>query len=110
MAAPPTAPGVAAPLRVVLEAIVGTYKLMRTCGGACGSLHKRVRVGAADAANAADADGDMYLFIDPDRVGPADEDSFVFSRSCRHLQLGEVRPIARSIDRASHSSEHGRVV
>ena len=90
------AAGATPPPADMVAAIAGKYRLLRKCGGACGSLHKRQKAPAKTTAkakkdSAADADDDdMYLFIDPDRTGPAEEDGYVFSSSHRRLQLGEV--------------------
>lgn len=53
----------------------GTYKLLPDCGTAYNSLHKRVSDKPSDSSK------DMFFFMDPDPVGLAVDDQFVFSEN-----------------------------
>lgn len=53
--------------------ISGTYKLLPDCGTAYNSLHKRVSNKPLHSSK------DMFFFMDPDPVGIAADDQFVFS-------------------------------
>ncbi|KAF2640429.1 hypothetical protein P280DRAFT_550182 [Massarina eburnea CBS 473.64] len=64
-----------------LPILSGTYKHLPHCGTAMRSLYKKI------ATN----EKPIYLFLDPDAVGPGDQDSFVFSHDCRRLPYGETR-------------------
>lgn len=61
--------------------ISGTYKWLRDCGAAQGSLH--ILEGSRDTIP-------LFLFIDQTRIGVG-EDAFVFSEDRRRLGFGEVR-------------------
>ncbi|GFF29000.1 DNA repair protein RAD5 [Aspergillus udagawae] len=50
--------------------ILGTYQLLPDCGTASGCLHKK---------EATDADPEVYLFLDPTKLGEPKNDSFVFA-------------------------------
>jgi hypothetical protein len=64
--------------------VAGRYALISNCGTACGSLYKRAPKGAEKP---------VYLFLDPNPVGPHSEDAFVFSFNCHRLEPGEARSI-----------------
>lgn len=55
--------------------VSGTYKLLPDCGTAYDSLHKRVSDTPSDLSE------DLYFFMDPDPVGSATDDQFVFSEN-----------------------------
>ncbi|KAK8153048.1 hypothetical protein IWX90DRAFT_409460 [Phyllosticta citrichinensis] len=59
--------------------VSGTYRHLPKCGTACSSLYRR------DGATS------LYLFLDPTRVGPINEDCFVFSSNPERLDYGEPR-------------------
>ena len=61
--------------------ISGKYELLQDCGTASGSLHKRIE----------SASPDLYLFLDPERIGNPLDDQFVFSTEKHRLGYGEVR-------------------
>ena len=63
--------------------VSGRYELLDKCFASLGSLHKRS--GTAEP---------MYLFMDAQRVGAPEKDSFVFARDWRRLGFGEVRASA----------------
>lgn len=76
--------------RHVLPAgIQGTYKLLRDCGTACESLYKRVEPNEGP---------DMFLFLDPTRIGKPEDDRFVFARDHSRLQYDQVREIVATVD------------
>ncbi|KAF7185894.1 DNA repair protein rad5 [Pseudocercospora fuligena] len=73
----------------VADGLNGVYTHLPHCGTASEALYKRQNC---------DAHRPMYLFLDPDRIGPPDKDSFVFSR-CKHvLEYDEVRPLVARVD------------
>ena len=74
--------------------ISGDYDLLDDCGAACGSLHKK-------RSTADDHDTpSLFLFLDPDRDGPPENDSFVFSTDMHRLEYGESRYISAQVDTA----------
>ncbi|KAH0268799.1 hypothetical protein KCU91_g9143, partial [Aureobasidium melanogenum] len=76
---------------VLPAGIKGTYKLLRDCGTACESLYKR----------AEPVEGpDMFLFLDPTRIGNPEDDRFVFARDHSRLQYDQVREVAATINAA----------
>ncbi|TFK48552.1 hypothetical protein OE88DRAFT_1664437 [Heliocybe sulcata] len=66
--------------------IRGEYDLLDKCGTASSGLHKQVSDGSSGLPP-------LFLLLDPARVGPADQDCFVFSISTRRYEYGETRPI-----------------
>ncbi|KAE9990764.1 hypothetical protein EG327_000997 [Venturia inaequalis] len=60
--------------------VSGTYKLLPDCGTAYNSLHKRVSDKPSDSSK------DMFFFMDPDPVGSAADDQFVFSKDHERQQ------------------------
>ncbi|KAL6167555.1 hypothetical protein ACJQWK_06975 [Exserohilum turcicum] len=64
------------------SAITGKYEHLPHCGTASSSLYKKL------------ADDCMFLFLDPDPIGTADHDSFVFSRdhSKKHFNDSRITP------------------
>lgn len=69
--------------------INGTYQYLPRCGTACESLYKRVEP---------DEELAVYLFLDPTRVGPAEQDCFVFARSHAMLDYDETRHVLARVD------------
>lgn len=83
------------PLNLVVEGdaaetaeLTGTYTLHKSCGTAKDSLYKKI--GPNDAP--------IYLFLDPDPVGPIDKDTFVFANDCSRLQWGQPREIVGHLE------------
>lgn len=60
----------------------GLYTLLHKCDGPMGSLHRR----EFDPLDSADV-RPMYFFLDPKKIGPASEDSFVFAHTSPHVRL-----------------------
>ncbi|KXT14985.1 hypothetical protein AC579_7740 [Pseudocercospora musae] len=58
----------------------GVYSYLPHCGTACEGLYMN-------------ADGSVYLFLDPQRIGDASEDCYVFSRNKTRLEYDETRPV-----------------
>ena len=66
----------------------GEYALLEHCGGALGSLHKRVS-----------GDGPpLYFFLDPSRTGDPKFDGFVFAPTFGRVGYGEVRRTVGDLD------------
>lgn len=64
--------------------VSGTYRYLPKCGTACESLYKRVHPEDKQP---------LYLFLDPSRVGPSDEDCFVFARKHARMEYDENRHV-----------------
>ncbi|TID22279.1 c-5 cytosine-specific dna [Venturia nashicola] len=71
--------------------ISGEYELLANCGTACGSLHRRT------PKNDAPHDQEMYLFYDPDPIGDAKDDRFVFSKNHERIDSRNSRQIIASL-------------
>ena len=68
----------------------GEYELLENCGGALGSLHRRV-----------ECDGPpLFFFLDPSRTGHSERDAFVFSADFGRVGYGEVRRTIGDLDAA----------
>ncbi|GAB7360989.1 hypothetical protein MBLNU230_g0972t1 [Neophaeotheca triangularis] len=65
------------------ESLDGTYCLLPNCGTATSNLYKREE----------DNGPPLFLFLDPDRTGPAEKDRFVFSHDKSMMDYDEVRPV-----------------
>ncbi len=72
--------------------ISGAYVLLDKCGTANSALHKRVP--KPEDKHLAP----IFLFLDPSRCAPSEEDGFVFSISKRRLEYGEARPLVCQVD------------
>ncbi|THG95090.1 hypothetical protein EW026_g6497 [Hermanssonia centrifuga] len=72
--------------------ISGAYVLLDKCGTANSALHKRVP--KPEDKHLAP----IFLFLDPSRCAPSEEDGFVFSISKRRLEYGEARPLICQVD------------
>lgn len=70
--------------------IDGTYRYLPNCGTACDSLYVRV-----DADKRTEPP--LYLFLDPTRTGPENQDCFVFSHNKERLEYKEIRHIIARI-------------
>ena len=70
-----------------MEEIAGVYELLNLCGMANRSLHVR------KTTNKLKTSGHecLYLFLDPENIGPGDDDEFVVSSDTRRLTSGEAR-------------------
>jgi hypothetical protein len=75
------------------DLISGEYRILPRCGGACGSLHKRVR----PLSPTGDAD-DMFFFLESGRRTLASEDFFVFSTNASRTEYGEYREVALRVN------------
>lgn len=81
----------------VAEQISGTYQHLPACGTACSSLYRRITPTSSPATTEMETDA-LYLFLDPSRIGPVDEDCFVFSRTHERLEYDEHRDIIASLN------------
>lgn len=72
--------------------ICGDYDLLENCGTACSSLHKK-----RSTANSRDAPS-LYLFLDGDRIGPPNQDCFIFSTDIHRLEYGDTRYVTAKLD------------
>lgn len=73
-----------------IEDTAGTYTLLPHCGTAMYSLYKRSQ----------DDGTPLYLFQDPDPVGPSELDSFVFAPEHRRMPYEATRHISAELDPA----------
>lgn len=79
--------------RVLGHELCGDYDLLENCGTASSSLHKkRMTADSRDAPS-------LFLFLDGDRNGPPNEDSYIFSTEIQRLEYGESRYVAAKIDK-----------
>lgn len=69
--------------------VVGEYELLKDCGTASRSLHRRISHPEGPS---------VYFFLDSENAGAAQDDRFVFSRDHHRLSLGEARDVIGSID------------
>ena len=77
--------------RLVHE-ICGDYDLLDHCGTACSGLHKkRSTPGTVEPRP-------LFLFLDVDRIGRPDDDSYVFARTKQRLEYGESRYVVAKVD------------
>lgn len=70
--------------------IAGEYKLLQQCGGASGSLHKRVAQGFEE-------EQPLYLFLDVEPIGDPRDDRFVFSTLVQRPNCRDTRYITASL-------------
>ena len=78
--------------RVLGQELCGDYDLLENCATACSSLHKKRPTGDSRDAPS------LFLFLDADRNGPPDQDSYIFSTEIQRLEYGENRHVAAKID------------
>ena len=72
-----------------IDDVVGEYELLKDCGTAARSLHRRIN----------HAEGSpVYFFLDSQHIGPPQFDRFVFSRDHHRLSFGEARDVIGSVD------------
>ena len=69
--------------------VVGEYELLKDCGTASRSLHRRISHPEVPP---------VYFFLDSENSGAVQDDRFVFSRDHHRLSLGEARDLIGSID------------
>jgi SNF2-related domain len=67
------------------EHMFGQYDLHQDCGTACGSLHVKQKTSVSDTEEP------LFLFLDPDPLGNASYDSFVFANQHHRLGVKEAR-------------------
>lgn len=70
--------------------IAGEYKLLQQCGGASGSLHKRVAQGPEE-------EPPLYLFLDVEPIGNPKDDRFVFSTLVQRPNCRDARNVTASL-------------
>ncbi|KAI5209980.1 hypothetical protein E4T39_00528 [Aureobasidium subglaciale] len=75
----------------------GVYKLLRKCGTACESLYKREQFDT-NASN-------MFMFLDPTRIGRPELDCFVFASDPSRLEYDQIREVVGHVD-ATWRPEH----
>ena len=81
--------------------ICGDYDLLENCGTACSSLHKkRQTVDSHDEPS-------LFLFLDVDRNGAPEHDSYVFSTDMHRLEYGESRYVTATVDRIWRAPSKG---
>ena len=68
------------------DEISGRYELRQECGTACASLYRKL------------GKDDMFFFLDPNPIGDASLDSFVFSTNPNRLSLNEYRHILAELN------------
>lgn len=72
--------------------IYGDYDLLDNCGTSCCSLHKK-----RSTNDISDAPP-LFLYLNVDRNGPPERDSFVFSTDIQRLEYGETRYVSIKVD------------
>ncbi|OJD37011.1 c-5 cytosine-specific dna [Diplodia corticola] len=75
----------------------GIYRHLPACGTACSSLYRRVSGSGAHITSEMEANP-LYLFLDPSRIGPVDQDSFLFSHSHERLEYNEERDVVARLE------------
>jgi site-specific DNA-cytosine methylase len=70
--------------------INGLYRALPKCGGACGSMHKKITNN--------DSDGDLYFFLESGRRSLPDADYFVIAPTCHRTCDGEYRETLIRLD------------
>ena len=83
--------------------IIGAYDLLPDCGTACGSLHVKRKVSAS--AN----EEPVFLFLDPQPLGHASHDSFVFADQHHKLGIKEARDSIARIEAGWRPSGNNKV-
>lgn len=80
------------------KAIDGTYKLLPKCGGACGSLMKKI----CEPADSSPDDNDLFFFLDSGLKSLPKDDAFIFTPSFQRTAHDEFREIFLQIDPSAH--------
>jgi site-specific DNA-cytosine methylase len=70
--------------------INGEYKMLPKCGGACGSMRKRI--------NGKPGSRDMFFFLESGRRTSGDADAYIFSEANQRTNYGEYRDVAVTVD------------
>ena len=76
----------------LVDEISGDYDLLEHCGTASGSLHKKRSTTSPPEPRP------LFLFLDVDRIGSPDDDSYVFARTKQRLEYGENRYVIAKVD------------
>lgn len=71
--------------------IAGEYELLQQCGGASGSLHRRVSDRSEDKPP-------LYLFLDVEPIGNPKDDRFVFSTGIQRINCREAANVIASVE------------
>lgn len=70
--------------------IDGIYQALPKCGGACGTMHKRIRYN--------DSDDELFFFLESGRRSLPDGDNFVIAPTCHRTCDGEYRETLIRLD------------
>ena len=76
------------------DKIDGFYQHLPKCGGACGSMHKKI------TASTSSKEEPVYFFLESGRKTIPDDDSYIFSGSCHRTAYGEFREVYLTVDPA----------
>lgn len=71
--------------------IAGDYELLQQCGGASGSLHKRLPNQSKNRAP-------LYLFLDVEPIGNPKDDRFIFSADIQRVNCREARDVVARVN------------
>eukprot|EP00658_Telonema_sp_P-2_P019983 TRINITY_DN17863_c0_g1_i2.p1 TRINITY_DN17863_c0_g1~~TRINITY_DN17863_c0_g1_i2.p1 ORF type:complete len:527 (+),score=130.53 TRINITY_DN17863_c0_g1_i2:168-1748(+) len=83
-----------------MPAVDGVYQLLERCGGALGSLHKRIESSHPTT---------LFMLIESGRCTGSDDDGFVFAANPRRLSYGESRGSVLRADRSWRPSSESTV-
>lgn len=64
------------------ERVSGVYEYLPKCGGACGSMHRKISDGESEP---------VFFFLESGRKTLPKDDAFVFTGSCHRTSYGEYR-------------------
>ena len=81
--------------------ICGDYDLLENCGTACSSLH--IKRKAPDSHD----EPSLFLFLDVNRNGAPEHDSYVFSTDMHRLEFGESRHVTATVDNTWRAPSKG---
>ncbi|KAH7064622.1 hypothetical protein B0J12DRAFT_693058 [Macrophomina phaseolina] len=75
------------------ENVSGVYEHLPDCGTACSSLYRRTASLEQQpvTSQSHDESNPLFLFLEPTRIGPVNDDGFVFSHTHERVEYGEVR-------------------
>lgn len=71
--------------------VEGSYSLLPDCGGACGSLRKKI-------TNPSSHEAPLFLFLESGRIRAPADDRFVLAAACHRTAFGEYRDVILEID------------
>ena len=71
--------------------IAGEYELLQQCGGASGSLHKRI-------SDQSKSKPPLYLFLDVEPIGDPKDDKFIFSTDIQRQNCRDARNVVASVN------------